>query len=900
MTLAFRHFTAQDWDAVRVLVRFLQGRMQERETLEWALEATPRDLVKRAAILELLSTLDGRSLSEPWRTAWRLVEERWDEQSQESDAQAVFRVRARVASGERTGALISSIVAHVMPRLEIAMREPPPGRRKPKTAADLLRASLTSARLHPEDSYALDHIDEPHFLLALTRELEGSVEHGLALARRLGWEDDGRYWQLGDLRAVTYQRQDNGHFARDADEFHRGIAPSVKLLHAVLRRLADVSRPQADRIVRGWREHGGPIHLRLWAAMAVDAALVSGAEVAEVLEASGDEEFWNLGAYPEVAELRAVRFADLPADARERIEQRIIKGALRQFWAKRARRDAIVELRTYWASRELRRIAVAGGALSAEAQVWLDAQLLSHPDLLDMNSVRHGFLGATVVRHVVSNPDERYDALTGVERLEALETALASPERHWDDDPAEGATAWIQTADNAERVIAELEAVDDLSPYPFIVERLGWALSRPSIQAPAWVPDASRRMLGLVLNAPVEMLANAIEGISYWLSAWAGTLADKTAVVTVWHKLWPLAVSATNARPSEPDEDELEAAVVAMSDAEEPRDFDTLNDPAGRLTGVFLGLCPTHPEPAFAANSSLAQMRGMIASAAGNAGLIGLHRLVEQLPYFLAADPNWTQEHLIRPLRADDERALLLWRAFARRAHYGPVLAILGDDFLERIQDRRLGRERRDILLSSLIIDALHGLLDGRPAAVGLDRLQQAIRAVDAEVRARSTQTLQRFLASAPGNERNGERLTADIVFDRAIAPFLRRGWPPERSLATRGVSAALADLPASAGNRMSEAVAAIEPFLVPFDCWSMSAYGFWGDTVEGRPQLERIDDNTKAAALLRLLDATVGTAPDSVIPTDLGDALEHITRQSPALSNTVAFRRLATLARRR
>lgn len=900
MSVAYRPTTAQDWEAVRVLTRFLHGRLQERGTLEWALETTPRELIKRAAVLEVLSTLAGRELPEPWRTAWRLVEERWAEQAREEDAINAYRVRTRVAAGERTGSLVQSIVAHVTPRLDVTMREAPMGKRKPRTAAELVRASVTSPRLQPLENFSLDRIDEPDFLLALARGLEGAVEHGLALARRLGWGEDGRYWQLGDLRAVAYQQQETGHHAQDVDEFHRGIAPSVKLLHAVVRRLSQVSALQAQRVVRGWAEHGGPIHLRLWAAMARDATLVTGAEVAEALEARGDEEFWDVVAFPEVTELRAVRFADLPVEAQVRLEQRVVKGASRRFWAKRARRGGLADMRRYWALRELRRIQVAGGELSVRTEAWLRAGLTAEPDLADMTSVRHGFVGGGVVHHVVPRVDERFDDFVGADRLQALETALSSPERRWDDDPVESATAWIQTGENAARVLSDLESARDLSAYPRILDRLGWALSRPSSEAPKWVPETAQRMLALVLAAPVDPLANAIEGVSYWLSTWVGTLVDKAAVAAAWQKLWPLAVSATNARASDPGEDDLDDAVVAISGDEEPHDLDTLNDPAGRLVGVFLELCPHKPEPVFTPGSELARMRAAITSSAGTAGLIGLHRLVEQLPFFLASDPDWTQEHLIRPLRADDARALVLWRAFARRTHYGRVLAILGADVLERIQDRRLGRERRDILLSSVIVDALYALLDDRAPAVGFDRIQQAVRAVEGEVRARSAQTLQRFLATAAGNEHRGERLTAELVFDRAIAPFLRRAWPPERSLATRGVSAALAGLPASAGDRMPVAVASIEPFLVPFECWSMSDYGFWGENAEGRPQLERIDSATKAAALLKLLDATVGTAADAIIPMDLGDALEQISGQSPSLSASSAFRRLAALARRR
>jgi hypothetical protein len=829
-----------------------------------------------------------------------MVEERWAEQAREENAIDAYRLRHRISAGERTGSLVQSIVAHVAPRLELSMREAPSGRRKPRTAADLLRASITSPQLYPLENFALDRIVEAGFLVTLARALEGAVEHGLALGRRLGWDEDGRFWRLGELRAVSYQLQENGSFTRDVDEFHQGIAPSVKLLHAAVERLSQVSAPQAKRIVRGWSEHGGPLHLRLWAAMALDPTLVSGAEVEVALEALGAEEFWNVVSFPEVAELRAVRFMDMRGDARLRLEHRLVQGAPRQFWAKRARRGAFADMRRYWTVRELRRIEVAGGSLSARTAAWLRTGLLGEPDLMEMTSVRHGFVGGGVAQLVVPRLDVRYDALAGEDRLRALEAGLTSPDRRWDDDPVESAVAWIQTGTNALDVLSDLDSAANPWSFPHVLDRIGWSFSRPLAETREWAPAAAQRVLVLVLAAPIETLANAIEGVTYWLSAWANALVDKAAVAIAWAKLWPLAVSATNARASDPDEDDLDDTAFPVSDDEEPRDLDTLNDPAGRLVGVFLELCPIQPEPVFAPGSELARMREAITLAPGKAGLIGLHRLVEQLPYFLAADPDWTLDHMIRPLRADDARALVLWRAVARRAHYGPVLSILGEEVLERIQDRRLGRERRDMLLSSVIVDGLYALLDDRPPAVGFERIQQTVRAVDGEVRARSVQTLQRFLATATGNIRNGEYLSAELVFDRAILPFLRQAWPAERSLATRGVSAALADLPAAAGNRMPEAVAAIEPFLVPFDCWSMSDYGFWGETTEGRPQLERINSADKAVAFLKLLDATVGTALGAIIPTDLGDALEQISLQSRSSSATTAFRRLAALARRR
>ena len=77
-----------------------------------------------------------------------------------------------------------------------------------------------------------------------------------------------------------------------------------------------------------------------------------------------------------------------------------------------------------------------------------------------------------------------------------------------------------------------------------------------------------------------------------------------------------------------------------------------------------------------------------------------------------------------------------------------------------------------------------------------------------------------------------------------------------------------------------------------------MSEYGLYGEE-DGEPKLSIIDTHEKAAAFLRLLDLTIGTAEGSVIPHDLADALDQIRKIAPKLAEKQMFRRLATAARR-
>ena len=59
------------------------------------------------------------------------------------------------------------------------------------------------------------------------------------------------------------------------------------------------------------------------------------------------------------------------------------------------------------------------------------------------------------------------------------------------------------------------------------------------------------------------------------------------------------------------------------------------------------------------------------------------------------------------------------------------------------------------------------------------------------------------------------------------------------------------------------------------------------------------IDNETKAKALLCLLDRTIGKAENAVIPYDLGDALEQVRKVTPNLARNPEYRRLETAARR-
>lgn len=500
----------------------------------------------------------------------------------------------------------------------------------------------------------------------------------------------------------------------------------------------------------------------------------------------------------------------------------------------------------------------------------------------------------------------RYDDLQGISRLQSLETALATSRGGWDDDPAERANDWINQQGNADKVLADFEATNNGGDdFPKVWNRFGWA-HRPRQQDGEASQDAklggeAARVLCLLNQLSDTTFSSAIEGVCAWLDAWEKHTVKLKLALPIWLRLWPIAVEVTNRRPERVNDEDLSVTARAEDDDREPMDLDTLNAPAGKLVGFFLAACPSLPPgaQAFPADSMEGQMRDIVIAAEGRSGLIARHRMIEALPYFLRAAPDWAQEYLIAPLLKDDGTALALWRAVARRTQFTEVLKIIGPAMAERANDRRLGRETRRRLVFSLVIESLHAFRKGRPPAVPNQRVQQMLRTLDDEVRASAADAIQSFvrdISSRPPPDQYCS--TRDGLFRNAAAPLLREVWPQERSLATPGVSSALADLPATSGEAFAEAVDTIARFLVPFECWSMVNYGLYGGEGEEK-KLAVINDKAKARALLKLLDLTVGTSEGAVIPHDLTDALDQILTVDSALSTNAVFRRLATAARR-
>lgn len=890
------------------LLAFLKGRLTERDTIWWALNLKPEDQIKKQAILDTLNEPSERHMKDPWRLAWRLLEEFWYSPPYDEDSSIEeYNLKARLDEGERSGSLVNAITDFIAPKLkiekfsEIHLKYKPLPKRVTKIE-DLFTASLASGKIRELDQFGLETLTDASFLYSLAQSLDAAVLNGLDIARRLGW--DSKYlWQLGQLHRVYFiPESDRLQGEHEPDEFNDGIAPAVKLLHTVVSRLVKVDFNLGYLIVQRWKSLESPIYVRLWAAMARDPMLGSGEELGEFLLSINDDYFWDKTNFSEISEVRAKRFNSLPSEAKLKLIHRLRKGPPRNFWSKQVKPDQVKEYSLQTKASELYRIHIAGGIFPPAMEAWLTQMLVKFTDIAALTSVEGDFYKTPQAHIITRTPDSRFDLLTGKERLIALEASLSSERSNWSDRSSSSAAAWINDKSNCLLVLEDFKSLHGRgNTYPNVWERFGWAHT-PNIDANDPIGEVPRNIQQeavevelLLIDLKTEVIRKAIDGVSQWISVWSSNIKDDPRSDNLWNKIWPIAVQATNALQKNDEVPDLNT--IGKPTKSEPMDLDTLNTPAGKLTNLFFLKCPDLTKEGksyLSPGSNLRKTADQIASAPGRSGLIGKHRMIEQINYFIKLDSTWTRNNLITPLLDNGITSVPLWRAIARRTQFSKVLEYIGDEALKRVNDDRLARSSRNSLLFSLVLECLISLYEQRSPTIAFPRIQQLIRNLDDEIRAHGLQTLQGFVIQKNENQAD----TPEKRFRRAVVPFLTNVWPQERSFATPASSRALADLPAAAGGAFVEAVNLIERFLVPFPCWSINDYGLHGQT-DGKPKITMINTAGKAKALLKLLDLTIGTSETAVVPHDLAKVLEHLRSTAPTIAENYIFRRLSTAARR-
>jgi hypothetical protein len=205
MNSSWLQLELREQDVVRAAVVFLENRLCDAKTVEWALTKATHSKVLRAAVVQSLSSTSGRNLKEPWQSAWRYIEEYWREPVSDMPYGIdEYDIRTRLAAGELSGSVIQDIVDLVAPRLHIESHlqfspELASKRRTPKQASDLFSMRITSGKAIDLDALKLSEVTNASFLFSLCSALEAAVARGLEIAKRAGWDGGHETWRVSRI-----------------------------------------------------------------------------------------------------------------------------------------------------------------------------------------------------------------------------------------------------------------------------------------------------------------------------------------------------------------------------------------------------------------------------------------------------------------------------------------------------------------------------------------------------------------------------------------------------------------------------------------------------------------------------------------------------------------------------
>ena len=315
-------------------------------------------------------------------------------------------------------------------------------------------------------------------------------------------------------------------------------------------------------------------------------------------------------------------------------------------------------------------------------------------------------------------------------------------------------------------------------------------------------------VLKLVETLSDETLAKAVKQLVRWWMNWESHAKPDRQARRVWLRLWPYAVARTSARSS------------AMSFKAE-----MANTPTGDL-GQIAWRFARHLDQKgrLSDDRDFARIVSAILEARGRARPLGLAHMVCQVSWFLQVDQDWPERYVVRALAVRSDAAVLLWDvlcSFGLRWGVPKILAGKAVELLERRDDPKLSAGSRQRLAAALVSDALRAYFHGGEPGVEPVQLKQLISRLDGDMRSVCAAELWRCLRN------RGDRPPGpEMVFRRAVSPFLERVWPQESSLVSRGVSHFMAGIPAASRGEFAAAVDAVARFVVAGSVSSHVEYG--------------------------------------------------------------------------
>jgi hypothetical protein len=874
----------------RMLSIWVQGRLGERETVNWGISTIRQARgVSRKSTLDLFEFLEhSAQAAEPpvIYKIWRLLSTAVRETRQQDAMLVMYHIREKIQNGALQAGDIDEWLDCLKPRLvansgkpwrtETDAEEDPNGwvHWSLKTTEEIGRDRFLSLSA---DQAGLVSDD---FLFRLVERGTSVLADALSLAKEIGWIEGGsdvssysvhRVFPMDAINSDA-TRSNEGEDEDDPDQYNDGFAPLVRTLASALHALDGRSPRRAARAAQLWRDQEFALFRRLYAFAAWSSTAVTNQDAREFLASLRDEEFWLWSSFPEMATLRAIRWNDLLAMDRNTLEERLRRGPSGEIFSAEADRSTLEYYRDHEFARlvDNKRPTSSDVALAVHNRRERDK---SFPRLVPifepgLPGPKVGFVPDGDANAFVDTPLE--------ELLQRLDEEYGS--HHF--DRGDNAEAFASTATGKLRIIAALERVK-------VDRALGkrmWSLLLSFPHTTLGDNNEGRAsaesICRLALELPESNFSELADRLSYWLDATDEKIPNFDGAETLWRTLLPFAVDRANNKANL-DEGETDLTTAA------------LNEPLGHLLSLFFRRCPTIP-----ANKSIALPQTFVlplkSVLEGRANELIANRICILIRYFFRVEPEWVEDLVLTPMARRGKASERLWEAFSKYAR------IPQPEIWRRLEAHIF----RHLTLSLLSPDAKKRLAemcavvwvwtkrDQGDFGFQKEAFRLSLELADDAVRGAVASQFSRSVGSYDASS-VVEPQSDYVDWKELVRGFFREIWPLEPALQSPTTANDFAKIPARVGiNDFADAVRLVLPYLLPFEIWSVQTE-LWLDMDKPKPReiVTRYPNE-----VLTLLSAVIGEEQLHGIY-DIKNVLDFIVAAHPNYKSDLRLRALRKVA---
>ena len=636
-------------------------------------------------------------------------------------------------------------------------------------------------------------------------------------------------------------------------QYKRDLGGAVFGYLAKLDRLRILDRTAFDAQVVSWLSEPRIFgRLRIWHAL--NPARSSPEQAFASIDALSDEAFWMVDHQRDLLHVLRDRWAGFTPEWRQRLERRLLEGAIRpwptesdeRFRARRAHTvlDALhwlqgqgVEFSFDWQNEEVTR-------LRADAPRWTDTRPSSAVEPM-------------VSRGGAVRTDADHTALDDLPVEEVVEraAAIAGPTNDFlvEADPFLGLVR-----DNPDRALAAIERAT--ASRDEVTRALSALLWEDVVNRRAGLTTPIAELLTRVGDA---VFTGAIGAVARWLDKVTATRGRLPSVRPIATPSW----IAASRSYTDAERDPIETPPRRTDWV-----FKAINAPAGNLAEALMRdeVLPNSADGAGLPEAWCGRAERLLDLPEPHRDL-ALVILASNLPYLFAQDRGWARRRLI-PAFADDRRAAAL--AGLLQVHTGltadlfaEVKAVLVDEVTSAVESS----ETADEQLFEWVGGQLLAAWVWASAPLSDEEMTVTLAQGSDPFRAAVLEHCERWLREGAGSD-----------IRTRLLEFFRSVWPKQAIARSGATTQALAAVAFAAGDDLPAFRQAVEPFLLRGDQW---------------PELYQFHDLAEVArrAPEDVLDLLDRIAPDETTsrPYDLDETLDAVIQAAPGLGQDPRMVRL-------